>query len=88
MSAPAEDLPTPEVVVEEEEEEGDEAPQQISRLNSITERVSALTGKSKKLMSGIKEQAITSKTPTIATKSTLDGIMIDQRLTGKHNSFS
>ena len=46
----------------------------ISRLNSISERVKGVTERTQKLMAS-------AKTITPATKMTLDGVLIDRRLT-------
>ena len=55
-------------------EDPDSQPQQISRLNSISERVTKVTDSTKKFI-------MSQKTVTPATKKTLDGVLIDGRLT-------
>ena len=64
----------PTAPTEPEEQEPDLEPQQISRLSSISERVRGVTDSTKNF---IKRE----KTVTPATKKTLDGVLIDGRLT-------
>lgn len=65
-------------------EDGGEGQQQqppISRLDSITDRVTDVTKRTREMMVNIKEQARPTKSSTVLNKKTLDGIMIDERLT-------
>lgn len=66
--------PIPEETSAETEQSDTQQPQQISRLNSLSERVTKVTGNTKKFI-------MSQKTVTPATKKTLDGVLIDGRLT-------
>ena len=66
--------PIPEETSAEMEQSDTQQPQQISRLNSLSERVTKVTGNTKKFI-------MSQKTVTPATKKTLDGVLIDGRLT-------
>ena len=63
-----------------DKEEATNEQSNFSRLNSLTERVTDVTDRTKKLL-------LNQKTPTPATKKTLDGVLIDRRLTNKSGSI-